>query len=89
MEKSLLLEESQPGSVYNPEGCSGTYDWNTPCHNNKSKCRKDHNEENDPQGAFPGIVDIFFVIGYYSGLWAIHTVSCGKITRSGTILNLQ
>jgi hypothetical protein len=80
MEKSLLLKGSQPGLVYKPTTCCGTYYWNAPRHTNESNCGKDHDEKNDPQGAFPRVFGIFPMIRYYSRLWETSTVSWGKAT---------
>jgi hypothetical protein len=86
MEKSLLLKGSQPGLVYKPTTCCGTYYRNAPRHTDERNCGKDHDEKNDPQGAFPSVFGIFPMIRYYSRLWETSTVSRGKATLmlSGT-----
>lgn len=90
MEKSLLLKESQPESIYKASvRRNGTYYWNTPRHTDESNCGKDHDEENDPKSAFSRVFDIFPMIRYYSGLWVTYTISCVQVTRSGIQLNLR
>jgi len=84
---AFAREESAWTRLQAVVGRDGTYYWNTPRHANECNCREDHDEENDPQGAFSRVFDIFPVIG--CGLWAAYTVSSGNVPRSGILSNLQ